>query len=229
MNLKDKKPVKFAIFAMLAFVILACSLFFFLSSSTTSTLKQDHFQIGAGIKMKFEVGTRLTFEENKTTFNGAEKNASLSSAPLYAQDMKSFLLPRDLIFVNARQKQFFRADHFTTFDMDDQDVSIDETLIQKGFLYDGNQQYVFLEAMTLDMNGKQKELSVGSSIYVNADSKAYILYDRKSDDIEVGNLYSNEIAALCNDYKVDLLNGILMIDDEKILLYSRSEDLDRLK
>lgn len=227
MHKQNRNSWYFAGFAMLVFTILGVSIYMFLSSSSSFTLKNEYFQVGAGEKVVFEKGEKLTYEESYTTYASAKNHEVLATSPLYEKDGSSFLLPRDLIYVDARAKAFYRADHFSEFQVTDEQV-LWQDKNQKGFLYDGFQQYVFLEPMTLKINGKEVSAAAGSSITINIATNAYIFYEKGSDLIDIDQLYTQSMEASCNDYRIELLNGILYVNDEKILLYSNVDDLESI-
>lgn len=227
MHKQKRNPWYFAGFAMLVFVILGISIYMFLSSSSSFKLKGEYFQVGAGEKIIFEKGEKLTYEKSFTTYQSAKDGEVLTASPLYELGGNSLLLPRDLIYVNAREKAFHRADHFSQFQVTKEGTVFKEKEL-KGFLYDGFQQYVFLEPMTLKINGTEINADAGSSITINIASKAYIFYEKGTDQILIDQIYTQSVEAKCNDYRLELMNGILYVGDETILLYSNVDDLESI-
>ncbi|MEG0276229.1 MAG: hypothetical protein RR630_04295 [Coprobacillus sp.] len=230
MKLKKKESFIYAIIASFIFLVMAAALYFFLNDSSTFTLKETATQPGAGTIISYKKGTELYYDKEKTCEGRCTSNVTLSAMPLYLESSNSIVLPKDMIYVNARSKQYFRANHFSVFASQQEGIFNDNKIVSDlGFLYDGESTYIFLEKTQITINGEQKQLDAFSSIYVNMNSKAFVLYESKTKKITTNKIITDTLEATCADYKIDLKNGVLINQDKNILLYNNVDDLDEMK
>lgn len=228
---KHRDPVKsLALIGMLAVCMTVFAVCLFLNTASPLTMKDDGFQISAGRKDVLKKGTKLTVEEAGTTFRGAAEQQFLNTSPIYYENAGEIILPYDMVYVNARETIFLKAERFQTLSMQGSDVLYErQRLKDHGFLFDGKNTYVFLEKTVLKINGKTQTIGPLSCIMLYT-SNTYTLYDTDSKSIQAEQIYQEHVEALTGDYRVDLVNDILYGEqDEKTLLFDRSDLLEPLK
>lgn len=228
---EHRPPVRsLALIGMLAVGMTVAAVYLFLNTTAPLTMKDDGFQISAGRRMALKTGTQLLVKEEGTTFRGADEQQVLNTSPIYYVSGDAIILPYDMIYVNARNKTFWRAERFKAVRVAENEVLYEkQRLNDRGFLYDGRNTYVFLEEMVLTINGKTQSVGALSCIQLYS-SDTYTLYDTHSRKIQAERLYQDAVEAAGKDYRIDLANDILYDkEQERTLLFQRSDLLEELK
>lgn len=227
--MKNKKATtQMTIVLGIVFALIAIVYFFFLNDNAYQ-MSADGFQIVSGEKKEFSKGVKFVYQENGITYQGAKDNEYLSSSPLYFNDDKNAILTaQEFVYVEGKSAKMRKTPTFSTIRLN-QGIHCNNIRLLGGFLFDGNNTYVFLEKMSVKVNGREVHLTPLSTMVVNGNT-IYFYYDNQRDQIEMDYIYTDSIIAKCDDYEIDLINDILMIDqEEKVLLYTKPELLDELK
>lgn len=172
--------------------------------------------------------------EGNTVANIGGIQRELTALPIYFPERNAFLLPNDMIYYDPRGTTIGRIEYFTEIRIDSHGMIYavtdgKETRLQPGFLYDGKDFYVFLEPMSVTLNGYRKEVSAmsyveaiyrGEIMVFDYESKAFLQEPTReavTAEIETG------------DYTLSLLaDSITNFQGGRRLLITRPDLLDPL-
>lgn len=219
----------------LAAVIAVLAAVFFTRDAMRVTLEGEPVLYYGGASFPIQSGTavRRTWKD-VTVLEEGKGQRELTSLPIYFQDRTAVFLPQDMVYYAPRSGGQARLEYFSQL-IQDADGGLSaarggtERLVQSGFLYDGADLYVFLEPVTLTVNGYSVELSALS--YVEAAFNGDILtYDAVTGEQLIETARSAVTARTADGaYTVSLL-GDSMVDRDgnRTLLFTRPEQLDTL-
>lgn len=220
-------PAAAAIVVALAVVLLLDrSVSYKLDGAATQYYASGTFPIAAGSEL---------YQESDDCFyikTGRLQKQDLSDLPIYLMDRTSVVLPRSMIYFAPRTNTQAKVNFFSEI-LGAQSGSIRliyddrEQVLNPGFLYDGEDIYLFLETVTLRMNGYTLELPplsyveavYGGSIMVfNYETKEQLVEPPQGDVIA---------EAAGGDYTISLLGDSLTLHDgTKSLLFTRPDLLE---
>ncbi len=218
-------------------VVLAAMLILqFAQFAGSYTVEGEAYRYYAGQRVQLADGTRLSQNsEGDTQMATGDSVGEMTSLPVYYEDRQTVVLPKAMIYYAAGSVTAVRAECFTELDyLDNGAVTAvsggKEVSLSRGFMYDGEDTYLFLEPMTLMFNGYKMEL--GAMSYVIADYQNNVMvYNRGDGSMAMETLSSGiTAAAATGDYTVSLLeDSMTLYDNTKVLLFSRPDLLDGLK
>lgn len=220
-------PAAAAIAVILVVILL-------LDRSVSYTIDSDATQYYANGTFPIAARSELCQESDDHFYikTGRRQKQDMSDLPIYLTDRASVVLPRSMIYFAPRTKTQAKVDFFSEILCaksgsvrlihDDR-----EQILSPGFLYNGEDIYLFLEAVTLRMNGYTLELPPLS--YVEAVYGGSIMvfnYETKEQLVEPpqGDVTAE---AAGGDYTISLLGDSLTLHDgTKSLLFTRPDLLE---
>jgi len=163
---------------------------------------------------------------------GRKQKQDLNNLPIYYSDRRSAVLPRSMVYFAPRTKVQASVDFFSEILCSENGAvrlirDGKEPVLNPGFLYDGEDLYLFLEPVTLRVNGYALELPALS--YVEAVYGGAVMvfnYETKEQLMEApqGDVIA-EIAG--GDYSISLLGDSMTLHDgTKSLLFTRPDLLE---
>lgn len=206
-----------------------------MGGTSSYKLESDAYQYYGGSSAVVEKGSKLTRGDENTALlerSGGEK--AETTLPIYLADSRKVVLPTDLLYYEPRSNKYSRLPYFSEIRCEENGaitVTRDGKTAQptQGFLYDGEDFYLFLEPVTLSFNGYTMELP--SLSYVEARYGGDIMvfnYDTKEFFIEASDGTGTAEAGE-EDYEISLLgDSMTLLDGTKKLLGSRPELFDPL-
>ena len=231
-NVHSFSLIKIILF-LLGIICTGIYLIFFIEKESGYTLKRTATQYYAGNQVTILEDTSIIRNlDNKTILKENDTERELTSLVLYYEDTNSIILPSDMIYFDPRNNVTSKIDQFTeitynrgiTAKLDDKQVSLNP-----GFLYDGDNYFVFLEETDVKFNGFL--LSISPLSYIEAVYKNQLMiFDYETKETTMDSLSSEIIANVpSQDYMFELLNGTLTLHDgTKSLLFTRADLLESI-
>lgn len=163
---------------------------------------------------------------------GGDGNGEPVRVPIYLDENPAVVLTMDMVYYDPRNSSYGRVTSLSEVSCDkDGNISITrngETIYpRRGFLFDGNNFYLFLEAMEITFNGYKIEVPALS--YVEAVFGGDIMvFDYGSREFLMERSDGTGSAqVLSGDYAVSLLGDSMTFrGDQRALLVSRPDVLD---
>lgn len=176
-------------------------------------------------------------DDNKTILVGKDVEEEVSSLPIYYEGTTKMLLPENMVYFVPRENcAKYRFNYCSELDIPNGSGNIilknsnDETILDKGFVFDGTDIYIFLEDMKVELNNVEYSISAGS--YVEANYYELIqIYDRRTGQFVMENTSGDVIAMAANgDYSISLIgDSVTLNDGTKFLLFTEPELLEPIK
>lgn len=247
-KVRKNKELKIIIMMVIIFLIVVFMAIKFYRKNISKNEKinlsgEDYYQYFTGIKTEYSGNIELEKNDeecNITLEDGTVIN--LDSEPIYYKNiLGKMLIPKQMALVKPEDGQY-KLDAFSNVFYQDNKVytkkinSSDKDLkeIDKGFLYDGNDLYIFLEDMNLQVGDVKYELSPLSYVIVNYKNDVEI-YDYNKDKytvIGIDGLENDDVIAnnLSKSYEINLSVDSLNCQNSKQLLFGNIDELkDYLK
>ena len=241
-KLKLKKNRKI-IFISLVFIIVVCIIGFIIykhyQDLNKVTIKDyELYQYFAG--KKFEYTGELTLKRNGeiTKLKYKDVEIDVDSTPIYFKNIDNeMLLPTNMGFYILRiSDKNYKLPYFSRIYIDESDndssaflkFNDEKIYLEKSFLFDGNNMYVFLYDTTITVDDMKIKLSPLSYISVNYQDEIYY-YDKKSDEYKIINDHDKDVIANIDGYKINLSTDSIMYDKNAKLLIRDVDDLNTFK
>jgi hypothetical protein len=217
---------------MLFILIAAVAVTFFVRSARSYDFDEGASQFYAGGEYKIPGGAVMRRGEGVSTiyYGGVTRDAT--NLPIYRSDENTVVLPQDMVYYDPRGGLVAKTDYFTEL-LYDANGSV--TVVRGGasrradlgFLYDGRDTYLFLEPVTVTLNGYRTELSAMSYAEAVYDGQV-TLYDRESGTFTIEEPGGEVVCrAMAGDYTLSLLGDYFeKADGVRTLLFTKPELLD---
>lgn len=235
---KKRKSIKISLILLVpiaAVLVLAFLIPNFLDQSGRYTLPEAGWQYYAGSKAKVSTGAYLQQDADGNTHildSGANTDLT-TSLPIYFENLDAIVIPGEMVYYAPRKSICAKTELFSEVRVDGSNVRIlsgeKTTAVDRGFLFDGKDFYLFLEPVVLQFNGYSLELPALS--YVEARFNADVMvfnYETKTFLME-----SPKTAVIASistgDYEVSLLNDSMTLHDgTRTLLFTRADLLESI-
>lgn len=217
-----------------AAVAVILTVILLLDRSVTCTVDGEAMQYYAGGTFPIAAKTELRRDSggDYTMKTGRGDRQTLNDLPIYYLHRAGVLLPRDMVYFAPRTGERGRAACFSeVLQVGSTTIRLagesGETAVEPGFLYDGGDMYLFLEPVTLHLNGYTVELPALS--YVEAVyGGSVMVFDYGTKEQMTGSPRGDVTAvAAGGDYTISLLgDSVTLHNGEKSLLFTRPELLE---
>lgn len=217
-------------------VLAAIFILQFAQLAGSYTVEGTAYRYYAGQRVQLADGTRLSRDaEGGTRMVSGELEGEMTSLPIYYEDRQAVVLPYPMIYYAAGSITPVRVECFTELEyLDNGSVTAlsggKEIPLTRGFLFDGEDTYLFLEPVTLSFNGYRMDL--GAMSYVIADYQNDVMVYNRTDGTMIMEAPTGAVTAAANtgDYTVSLLDdSMTLYDSTKLLLFTKPDQLDGLK
>lgn len=236
-KLSGKERVLLFLPAVLAVLLVVIALFVMKSAKTTTFSGQPvQYYVNNAYRLDKDA-TLYRTKEKKTVMKTSDGSEDvLSSLPIYYEGTTKMLLPENMVYFMPREGEKYRFNYCSEIDIPDNGGNIKlysddkEKILSKGFVFDGNDIYIFMEDMIVNLNNTDYEISAGS--YVEANFYEVVqIYNRKSGEFILHQTNSDVIATAVNgDYSISLVGDSMTLKDgTKYLLFTEPELLDPIK
>lgn len=213
---------------------VAVLVFLFIQADNQYIIEEAATQYYGGQKYTVASGTKLSMtSEGTVNITDAAGTREASSIAIYQEEDNRIIIPKDMVYYDPRNDTFAKIDAFTEIVVSDTEIIATngnkECSLNKGFIYDGEDYYLFLEDVSVSANKYTFELSCMS--YIEAVYQVNMItldYDTKDSIVEVPTT-DIIVTGESGDYTLNLLNDLLENHEgEKSLLFSRPDLLDSI-
>lgn len=206
---------------------------FFTRKVMTYQLEGSPCQYYGGSVYRMEEGTTLLrTSEGKTMVKDSSGKRAANDLPIYYEDRNEITITQDMVYYAPRSGKNGRLGYFTgLYQFANGRIAIqkdgEEMNLEPGFLYNGEDLYVFLEQVTLTFNGY--EMTLPPLSYVEAVYTGNIMvfnYGEKDFFVEAP---KGPVTARIGtgDYELSLLgDSMTTYEGKRTLLFSRPELLE---
>lgn len=182
---------------------------------------------------KIEIGSDSTIVEKKNgTYLKNKVETLLLTTPIYIENDTAIFLPYDYVYYNPRDIYLAKASKFSKISKAETGykyASKKSVDIPNGFLYDGENTYVFLEDVKLKYANYTLDIPAMSTIIVETNNEM-IIYNINSKELKQYDIYGFDIEIIVDDYYVNCATDVLVDSkDNKQLIFSNPEILDEIK
>lgn len=201
------RPLLFSAALMAAAAAAVALVFLFQRNVDTAVINGGAYNYFGEQRVEFEGTCRLTYKDGVCTLKDDNGTHVLDSKPLYQSD-GSFMIPQTYTWNDMESGAIWRFEHFGEARLEGQGVTLTDGGRQRenagGFLFDGNDTYIFLESAELQAGGESVRLPALSYAVARYGSTVqYFNYgDGTSHIIEAAE--GDELALLNNGVTVNL-------------------------
>lgn len=178
-----KKAAPVSILLMAAVVVLIFLVIRFQRGVDSTTIRGGAYNYFGDTKVEYNGNVKLQYKDGAVTAKTADGKEILDSTPLYDGEGNG-LLPRDYIWYDLTTGKIRRISHFAVFEMDGDMVTIKDgnktAEDAKGFLFDGQDTYIFLESVVI-VAGDEKVTVPALSYAVSRYGNSLQFYNYKKD------------------------------------------------
>lgn len=215
-----------AVVAAVAIVMLT------LNFGSSYTLEEKGYQCYGGNTVELESGVKLKRNSEDKTLLIRDGEGSETFLPIYLLQEPAMVLSNDMLLFTPRENGVSRVSYFSKVSCDKYGaVAIEKNgkteKTEQGFLYDGNDFYIFLEPVTLKFNGYSMKLPALS--YVEAVYGGYMTvynYETKEFFIELSD-GTGSASVPSGDYEISLMgDSMTLYDGSRKLLATRPDLFD---
>lgn len=222
--------------SMVLLLVLVAIIFWFMSDKQSKTVKEE------GIAVYF-VGTLYDYDKCKLSYDNGNVTISsgkdspeivLKDQVLVANQGKKLIAPNSLIYhTGDPAKDLKRVNYFSEIYIDDENHIIVErdnkkVIVSDGFLYNGEDLYVFLEDVTLKIGEEEIELKPLSYVVVKY-QKSIEIYSSETNEFSSMAVFGNDIKAYSkNGYTINLSADMYETEDNEYILFSGIDVLESL-
>lgn len=232
---KKKSINLMVLIPVVAVLLLAFLIPSFLDRSGQYTLPETGWQYYGGSKAKVPMGSYLKQDsEGNTHIVDSEIAADFSTTlPIYFENLSAVVIPGEMIYYAPRSNACAKTELFSEVYCEHGNVRIlsreKETAVDRGFLFDGEDFYLFLEPVVVKFNGYSLELPAlsyvearynGDVMIFNAQDKSFLIESPKS--VVTAGIPTG-------DYEISLLNDSMVLHDGmRVLLFTRADLLESI-
>lgn len=229
---RSRKEKLIIIIPAMAAILAVCIVMFMVNRVSVYKLKDTASQYYGGSAVHIEKGTQLRSDSEGTVSIKSGKQNIETTLPIYLDNSRKVILPVDMLYVSPRIGGCSRVGRFSEVECkENQMITVyregKKADTERGFLYDGEDFYLFLEPVTVSFNGYNMDLPALS--YVEAVYGEYMMlfnYDTKETFMELSDGTGTAQPA-SGDYVISLLGDSMTLNNgNKILLANRPELFD---
>ncbi len=212
---------------------IAAFVYFFVEKESSYKLNGNVVQYYANSIYEFD--SNATLKENmdhETILYQNDTEKVMTSLVLYVENTQKIILPKSMVYVDPRNATSKKVDRFTEIKIENNSIIAsfngEEVILNPGFLYDGEDYFVFLEETSAEFNGYYFDLAPLS--YVEADYNNYTtVFDYGDKEMDVEQATTEVEVKAGTDYTVQLFNGVVTLNNgTKSLLFSEVDLLDSI-
>ena len=213
-------------------LLLVLLVYWYVDGLSAYKPKSEVHQFISGFELEY--GEDAVFRENKgdITVNDGDEKKSVVKTPLLYKGETKITIPVDMLLMVPNQgTDVYRINHFTTISENAGKItySLDNKIAESygGFLYDGEDLYVFLDDTNLTIGNIDVDLPPLS--YVTVRYGQYVEYHNSQTDenryITITE-FSDVTSKSSKGYELNLGNDIFYLEDKEAMLYSAVANVD---
>lgn len=209
--------------------IVGISIFTVLNAKK-EVLEYSSYQYFNDQKFNYAAGTKLELEENNVILKSDKTIASADTSPIYYNDEEMIVTTRNMSYVNPKTGDERYVPICTTlYKNEEEQICIrkgrKELVLDGGFLFDGQDTYVFLDEVVINYAGRKYEAAPFSFAVVTADGDTRT-YLYGTQEYNLDNISSDSIFALEEyyGYQVNMKYDTMKMTtgDDKLLFVTPS-------
>lgn len=191
----------------------------FMRQESTLTLKEEVYQYSMFNRVDYQAGTTLLPGKYALSIKTEEETYSGDVTPIYGNVTKSFYPAQDMSWSDPYDGSEWRIPALCKIWRDEKgkiwcEQEKREPVCLEGGIMRGNQgTYVFLDPITMELNGKKIELSPFSFSSMIGDAIVRVYSYEKGEIIKTNDLIGNIVIHAKRGYTVDLTRGFYMGHD----------------
>lgn len=204
----------------------------YIASKDNMTLRERTLVSIMGEKQEYRGTTRLKYQDSsgEVRLENGNRLLLLYGAPVYAMESGDVILSRKMIYSNYDTGLIRRVNHFARISCQDSVVSIrtggkKDHQLNGGYLFDGENTYLFLEPVTVVWGDETLELSPLSCISV-FNKQGFYYYSREDQAAAYISSEETVVKAVSEKggYTLNMSSDIADLDNGKSFLLSPNPD-----
>jgi hypothetical protein len=214
--------------AAAALIMAGALLFMFLRGLRIHKFDSPTYHYDVGVKFAHEAGTVVERADDGITLTDERAEFPLGPIPVFSEGGRSFMIPDNMTVFLPQEGVYGKAGFFATVTENPGGGGYtlrsgnDRSAVPGGFLFDGRNQYIFLErAEVVWGEGPDDRVTLEPLSYMTVIYNLRIeIYPR---DSEAGILLDTDTArvmAYMSDYSVDLSKDIMYVEGQEMLLFA---------
>ncbi len=212
-------------------LLLVLLVYWYVEGLSAYKPKTEVHQYFGGNEINYGASDVFRSEDSGVTVTGDSGKYEIVETPLLYKGETKITIPSDmLLMVPSEGSALKRINHFTTITESSGRVTYtsDNKSAQSfgGFLYDGNDLYVFLEPGTL-LIGSTMEIELPALSYVKVKYAQSVEYhNSETDEDKLIGISDVDVSAVFESgYKLGLSKDVIYFKDNESLLYSAVETI----
>ncbi|MDR1329998.1 MAG: hypothetical protein LBK23_10395 [Oscillospiraceae bacterium] len=218
-------------------LLAAALLFLFLRSLRTYKLDSPSFHYDVGVRFPHDKGTVIERTDAEITLTDERAEFPLGPIPVFFEGGRSFVLPDNMTMFLPQEGLYGKAGYFATVTENPGGggytlrSGADRSSIPAGFLFDGRNQYIFLERAEIVWgDGEDERITLEPLSYMAVVYNLRIeIYPRGAEQGVLLDTGAARVMAYMSDYSVDLSKDIMYIEGQEMLLFADPDLLDPYK
>ena len=237
-QLKMKKSARNIIIALIAIILIVIVVLITRNKyeeMTEYTIKNyELYQYFGGIKFEYTGELSLKNNGEITELKYKDIEIETDSTPIYfSQKDNEMLLPKSMgLYIPHKIEKNYKVPYFSRILVEETQTDFNAFLVRepknlfldKSFLYDGKDMYVFLYETKIHLNNQTIDLSPLSYITVVYGSEV-TYYNKKLDKFKIIDNVKGDVVAELNGYKINLSTDMIMYENNNKLLIKNVDNL----
>lgn len=238
---ENTNKLRIILFSIIGIIVVLIALFIVFSRFSNMNkfeynAEYPMYQYFSGVKTSYTGKVTLINDGDITKVESNEGIMDINDAPIYYQDVDNKVLitkNMQLFFPHLFNKNY-KLKYFTNIFYDTEMSSSyfedgkKNVFLEDAFLYDGNNMYLFLTDISVQVLGEKYDLSPLSYVVVNYQGEVEI-YDKKTDKYHMIELCEKDVLANLGEYTINLSTDTVSNGDNSRLLMKSVDGLEIYK
>lgn len=191
------------------------------------------YQYFSGIKVEYTGKIRMKrSNDNITKISFTDETVDLDSTPIYYQQAKKVIFPKNMSSVFPTLGKQYKVNYYSTLSQDGDTIYVmDRDLkrtLSNALLYDGNDLYFFVDAVTVTYGDVSVDLEPLSYITVDPFNHLLQIYDYANDSFTMISDTFDEVFISTKKYKVNASLDVMYYNKKSRLLFKDISKLNNL-
>lgn len=222
---QEQKRILLIVLPVLAvlMVLMVISIFVFYKSKTEKRIDNKTYQFFFDQKTEYSENSKLISGDSHSVVKDGKDENIADPSPIYVEGDDSMIIPLDTCYMDIAEGIEWRLEAGCILECNGQDVKLLRgnriNYLSGGFLHDGGRSYIFLDEISLDVDGITYKLPPMS--FVSREANMFRIYIYGDDKVTLPPSASNEIVAVNNSrgYRIDIKSNVYYsISGERKLL-----------
>lgn len=210
----NKTTVTFVVLFVLGIVGIVFVILF-VNRATSLVLDEDTYQYFSTTKVYHDTGVSLTNSEMSTILIEDKSEKEVDNTPMYTYDESSIYLPESYSYASTDNNTFWRIPEFMKLTRDSSNniactFNDDSYQIQHGFLFDENNNYIFLDSGKVYVDEHTSFQVSPFSFFSKEADDFFRIYNAYSHEFSIPTKNRSTTARFVSDsnYSIDLVRGV---------------------